>query len=125
MRATAPDPMSFHAHDLVDEEELAHMCSMSRVELEELVDYGALAPMEHGPATQHLFSAACVPLLRKASRLRMDFDLDLFTVGLLLGYLQRVEELEKEVRSLRARLPHPLQRHGEGPATWREPHDHS
>lgn len=125
MQATAPEPMSLHAHDLVDEDELAHMCSMSRVELEELVDYGVLVPIEQGAAIQHLFSAACVPLLRRASRLRADFDLDLFTMGLLLGYLQRVEELEQQVRSLRARLPHASPLHREGPAPWREPHDHS
>jgi chaperone modulatory protein CbpM len=125
MQATVPDPMLLHPHQLVDEEELAQMCSMNRAELEELVDYGALAPLQHGAATEHLFSAACVPLLRRASRLRADFDLDLFTLGLLLGYLQRVEELEQQVRSLRARLPHPSQVHHEGPAPWREPHDHS
>jgi chaperone modulatory protein CbpM len=125
MQATAPDVMSLHAHDLVDEEELARMCSMSRIELEELVDYGVLAPVEHGAAPQHLFSAACVPLLRKASRLRADFDLDLFTMALLLGYFQRVEELEQQIRSLRARLPHASPLHREGPAPWREPHGHS
>lgn len=123
MRATVPDPMSLHARDLVDEEELAHMCRMSRAELEELVDYGALVPMEHGAATQHLFNAACVPLLRKAARLRADFDLEPFAMVLLLQYLQRVEELEQQVRSLRAHLPHPLPLQREGPAPWHEPHD--
>jgi len=43
--------------------------------------------------------------LRAASKLRLDFDLDLFTVAILLGNLNRIEVLERQVHSLQALLP--------------------
>lgn len=107
------------AQRAVDEAELAHMCQLTIAEVEELVDYGALAPLA-GPTRQ--FSAACIAPLREASRLRGHYDLDLFTVSLLLGYLQRIAQLEQQVRALQVHVPHPQLLPREGPATWREPH---
>lgn len=100
--------------------ELAQMCGMSSSELNELVEYGALVPLAGGGPLH--FSAACVAPLREAVRLRADFDLDLFTTALLLGYLQRIELLEQRVRSLEAHLPQRGSSRHEGPAPWREPH---
>jgi hypothetical protein len=51
-----------------------------------------------------VFSADYVMPLRKAGRLRRDFDLDLFTAGLLLDQLLRIDALETQVRALQARL---------------------
>ncbi|HSW20525.1 MAG TPA: chaperone modulator CbpM [Ramlibacter sp.] len=110
------DWMWLHADELVSQHELALICSMSSGDLDELVEYGALAPLQDRPGAGRFFSANCIPLLRKVSRLRVDFDLDLFTAGLIFGYLQRVEDLEQQVRSLEARLPHPLHPSREGPA---------
>ena len=59
--------------------------------------------------------------LREAARLRAQFDLDLFTVALLLGYLQRIARLEHQLRSLQAHVPYPQHLPREGPAPWREP----
>ncbi len=84
--------------------ELAQICALSVDELDELMDYGALVPMQD-VRQERLFSAECAMPLRTAGKLRQDFDLDLFTVGLLLGYLNRIEALERQVRSLQARLP--------------------
>ena len=106
------------AHRAVGEAELAHMCQLTVAELEELVDYGALVPLA-GPVRQ--FSAACIAPLREASRLRGYYDLDLFTVSLVLGYLQRITQLEQQVRALQVHLPHPQQLPREGPGTWHEP----
>ncbi len=81
--------------------ELSMASGMSTAELDELVDYGALMPLESaqpGP----VFSAEYAKPLSKACRLRTDFHLDIFTVGLLLGYLTRIEVLERQAR---ARLP--------------------
>lgn len=107
------------AQRAVDEAELAHMCQLTVRELEELVEYGVLVPLA-GPVRQ--FSAACVGPLREALRLRRHYDLDLFTASLLLGYLQRIMQLEQQVRGLQAQLPHPQLLPREGPATWHEPH---
>lgn len=84
--------------------ELSQYCGLSRAELDELVDYCALQPVENA-VEEPVFSAGWVEPLRAAGKLRVDFDLDLFTVAILLGNLNRIESLERQVRSLQARLP--------------------
>ena len=107
---------------LVTEGDLASMCGVTAAEVDELVEYGVLVPQRQDALQPPVFDAACVPRLREAFRLRRDFDLELFAVGLLVGYLERIQELERQVRALQAQLPHagPLLR--EGPALWHEPH---
>jgi chaperone modulatory protein CbpM len=123
MATDVPDPHWLDPHRRVDQAELAHMCSLSVVELDELVEYGALVPLvPEGSAATRCFSAACVAPLREAVRLRALYDLDVFTVSLLLGYLQRIEHLEHQLRALHAHVPHPQPLPREGPAPWREPH---
>jgi len=110
------------AGEIITHTELTQVCRISVAELDELVEYGALAPMKE-QGGERIFSRACVASLRTASRLRQDYDLDLFTVALLLEHLSRIEELEREVRFLRAHLPsHVIAPHREGPQPWREPH---
>jgi chaperone modulatory protein CbpM len=110
------------ARETVTVTELSRVSGLTLSELEELVEYGALAPVQR-TQTPLVFSAACVAPLRHAVRLRTDYDLDLFMVGMLLDYLQRIEDLEKQVRSLKAQLPkHAHAPHHEGPEPWREPH---
>jgi chaperone modulatory protein CbpM len=84
--------------------ELGRACSMSAEELQELVDYGVLVPLREA-AAEVRFSAAWVMPLRRAARLRSDFDLDLYAVSLLLRCMERIEALESELHSLRARQP--------------------
>lgn len=110
------------SRERVTRSELSRVCGLTEAEVAELVDYGALRAL---PATgaEPLFSAECLPALRRATRLRRDLDLDLFTVALLLQYLDRIEVLERQVRSLRAQVSFhapPVPR--EGPQPWREPH---
>jgi len=92
------------AREVVTLAELARICALSPAELDELVDDGVLVPVEQ-TRQERLFSAECVMPLRTAGKLRQDFDLDLFTVGLVLGYLKRIEALERQVRTLKAQLP--------------------
>jgi chaperone modulatory protein CbpM len=92
------------AREVITLAELARVCALSPAELDELVDDGVLVPLEQA-RQERLFSAECVMPLRTAGKLRQDFDLDLFTVGLLLGYLNRIEALERQVRTLKAHLP--------------------
>lgn len=83
-------------------EQLSGFSGLSVVELSELVGYSALVPE---PSTHmHLdckcnhewtFSAQWLKPLRAVFKLRNDFDLDLFTVAIVLGKLQRIEELER------------------------------
>jgi chaperone modulatory protein CbpM len=106
--------------------ELARACGLTADELRELADYGALRPLPSA-GSEPVFSADALPVLREAARLRRDFDLDLFAVAILVGYLERIEALERQVHSLQAHMPLHMPfnmpgAHREGPQPWREPH---
>jgi chaperone modulatory protein CbpM len=90
--------------DAVTVNELSQVSGFGPAEVDELVEYGALPPLPVD-RQERLFSAQCITQLRTASKLRLDFDLDLFTVAMLLGYLNRIEALERQVRGLQAHLP--------------------
>jgi chaperone modulatory protein CbpM len=123
MEVKPSDWMWLDTRHNVDQQELAQMCSMSEAEVDELVDYGVLVPLVNAPG--RLFNAAVVPSLREAVRLRADFDLDLFTVSLLLRYLQRIVQLEHQLRALQApqgQYTQQVHMQRDGPAPWHEPH---
>jgi chaperone modulatory protein CbpM len=94
--------------ETITQAELSHCCGMSEAEINELVDYCALVPNPppNPPVTEErTYSAQWVVPLRNASKMRLDFDLDIFTVAILLGNLNRIEVLERQVHSLQALLP--------------------
>ena len=95
---------SLDASSTITLTELAQCCGLSAAELDELVDYNALAPVADS-AAERIFSAHWVVPLRTAARMRLDFDLDVFTVAILLGQLIQIELLERQVQSLQALLP--------------------
>jgi chaperone modulatory protein CbpM len=107
MPAQNPDSFSFDIHETITLTELAECCGMSLQELDELVDYSALVP-EACATPERVFSAHWVAPLRSAAKLRFDFDLDLFTVAIVLGNLNRIEVLERQVQSLLALVPQKL-----------------
>ena len=92
------------ARETVSMAELSRVCGLTEAELGELMEYGALAPLDRQPP-ERLFSSECIGPLRRAARLRRDFDLDLFAVALLLDYLHRIDALERQVKSLQAHVP--------------------
>jgi len=119
--STGTDWLRLESQEAITVAELSRMCALSESELVELVDYGALAPLPQPGGM--LFAADCVAPLRHAARLRADFDLDLFTLALLVGYLRRIESLERKLHSLQAQLPQRGHHRGdEGPEPWREEH---
>lgn len=81
--------------------ELARASGMGTHEVAELVEYGALVTLTTS-REEPVFSASCVPPLRAANRLRQDYDLDIFTVVLLIESLTRIEALERQIRALEA-----------------------
>jgi len=103
MKQVPADTILLDASETVTLSELSQCCGMSSTELDELVDYCALVPLES--TTERIFSAHWVTPLRAASKLRRDFDLDVFTVALVLGHLKQIEVLESQVISLMALLP--------------------
>ena len=90
--------------DAVTVSELSQVSGFGPAEVDELIEYGALPPLQV-QRQERLFSAQCITQLRTASKLRLDFDLDLFTVAMVLGYLNQIEALERQVRALQANLP--------------------
>ena len=96
--------------ETVTQTELSDCCGISEAELNELIDYCALepiaptAPQNIGQAERN-FSTQWVIPLRHAAKLRLDFDLDIFTVAVLLGSFNRIEVLERQVQALQALLP--------------------
>jgi chaperone modulatory protein CbpM len=101
------DPVEYFILDTTETitlPELAECCGMSPAELDELVDYNALVPLPDA-TPERAFSAHWVTPLRSAARMRLDFDLDLFTVAILLGQLVQIELLQRQLETLRALLP--------------------
>jgi hypothetical protein len=91
-------------------------------ELIELAKGGSLRPLQID-SPDPMFSPACVSPLRKVRTLQTSRNMDLSTVGLLIGYEHRIEELEHVVRTLKAHLPpHAVPAQREGPLPWREQH---
>ena len=89
------------ADDAIGIAELAQACAMSRAELEELMEYGALLPLTSLRAEPE-FALEWLRPLRIAGELRRDYDLDLFVVVIVMDYLRRIETLEARVQSLQA-----------------------
>lgn len=85
----------------IEMDELARATGLHVEEIVELVEYGVFEPA--GAARlEWRFSARCIALGRRASRLRADFDLDLPALALVSALLERIDELEAEVVRLRA-----------------------
>jgi len=85
--------------------QLAELSSLSEAELRELVDYGAIAPV-NPDSSSWVFNGTCLLTVRTACRLRISFDLEPQEVALVVSLLNRIHDLEAQVGSLRAQLPH-------------------
>src|ERR1700675_519572 len=81
--------------------QLLVLSGLSDHDLRELVDHGALTPVDPR-ASSWMFTSYCVVLARKARRLRSDFELDAHAVSVLLGFVERIEALENELHAMRA-----------------------
>jgi chaperone modulatory protein CbpM len=84
--------------------QLCELSGLSETELRGLVEYGAIAPADP-LAREWTFSADRLVVARSAHRLRRDFDLDFQGLALAITLLERVRDLEDELRDLRARVP--------------------
>lgn len=106
MQAESAEPVPIDERRTLTQADLCSLCRLSGEEVEELVDYGVLTPVvvaTGGP----LFNAAAALALRQAASMRARFDLDLFTLGLLFTQLERIADLERQVRTLEVHLQHP------------------
>ncbi|HXX84029.1 MAG TPA: chaperone modulator CbpM [Casimicrobiaceae bacterium] len=83
---------------------LAELSGLEEARLRELVDYGALAPVDPAAASW-TFSAECVVTARTACRLLNDFELEPHGLALVLTLLERIRELRSELQRLHAEMP--------------------
>jgi chaperone modulatory protein CbpM len=104
MRVEYSQALWLSEHQQMTLTELAEFSGFTESELNELIDCGALEPLAV-QQEQRVFGAQCITLLRTAFRLRDDFELDTQGLALALALLERVNELESQLRHLQARLP--------------------
>jgi chaperone modulatory protein CbpM len=84
--------------------ELSESSGLSEPELQDLVALGAIEPVD-ADAQHWNFAARCIIAARTACRLRDDFELDAQGLALVMTLLDRVEELETELKRLHAHVP--------------------
>src|SRR5256885_1725567 len=89
-------------HTRITVTELAESCGIGEAVVQELVEYGALTPTGARPG-EWIFDAECVMSVRKAVRLCNDLELETSAMALVVSFLERIHELEAQVRRLRAK----------------------
>lgn len=102
MKAEHAEPQWLTAECEFSLTELVELSGSSVDELRELVDYGAIAPV-NPESPQWVFPGQCLPIVRLACRLRAGFDLEPHSVALVVTLLDRIRELEAQIGGMRAR----------------------
>jgi chaperone modulatory protein CbpM len=104
MKIELADALWLDKHQEVAFAELAQWSGLSEAELRELVDCGALVPIDAQSAAWS-FGGECLVTVRTARRLRDDLELDPHALALALMFLDRIRRLEAQLRELQAQLP--------------------
>lgn len=104
MKIERADAQWLHEHAEVSFEELAELSGLAPELLRELVDYGALVPVD-AHSDHWSFTSDCVVIVRTVSRLRQDFDLDAGALAVALNLVERIHGLEAQLAELRSQLP--------------------
>ena len=84
--------------------QLAELAGIPESEVRELVDYGAVTPVDP-ESSPWIFNGKCLLTIRTACRLRVSFDLEPHGVALIVSLLERIHDLEAQLGSLRAQFP--------------------
>ena len=92
-----------HHHE-VSLDELAELSGLAQVELRQLVESGALTPINPDEEAWS-FSGQCVVSIRTLSRLKQDFELEPNAFALTLVFLERIRRLELKVQELNPLKP--------------------
>ncbi len=87
--------------DYLSIEEVIALCELSEEDVAELMDYGALNS-DMVVDEEIFFAAQRMQYLKDACQHRRDYDLDVFAVVLLMGYLQEIADLKQQVGELQA-----------------------
>lgn len=84
--------------------QLQELSGLTAHELQELIDCGALRPLDESAAPL-LFASRCLVTVRTATRLRQGFELEPHGLALAVRLLERIRELEAQLEQARAQLP--------------------
>jgi len=84
-------------------QDMLRLSGFSLDQLVELVECGAFEP-EGVTVETWTFTARSAIIARRAASLRIDFELDTQGTSLVLGLLDRIDEMEKRMRELEAQL---------------------
>ena len=95
------DDIRLDANEALTMPEILELSGLAEAMLRELVDYGALEPVDWN-ASPMTFDTHCVVIARTAQRLSRDFELDAHALSVVLRLFERIDALEAEVRALRA-----------------------
>jgi chaperone modulatory protein CbpM len=90
-------------HTTISYAELVSASGVPEQVLHEMVSYGALTP-QGADASTWTFTTRSLVVVRKAQRLQREFELDTHAATVVLRYLERIEALEAQLRSLQAQL---------------------
>lgn len=107
MQIEKAEVLWLHEHYEFSLAELARLSGLAEAELHEWVDEGVLVPIDPN-APQWSFGADRLVTIRRAYRLRKDFELEPQGLALVLALLDQIHALEAQVRDLHARLPRVL-----------------
>ncbi len=101
MRHETLDIVWLNAERTMTRGELLALTGLGEAELSELLDCGAVVPLDEREQPAR-FTAQCVASVRRARRLREELELEPHALGVAVALLERIAELESEVRHLRA-----------------------
>lgn len=103
MRIELTEVFWLHEHHTLSVSQLAELSGLSESEINELEDYGVIAP--NNTDSLRSFDPQSIVASKTARRLRDDFELTMHGVALALALLDRVRNLEMQLSDLRAQLP--------------------
>jgi chaperone modulatory protein CbpM len=104
MRVELTEVVRIEEHHELSLSELAELSRLTEADLKELQECGVIAPVDPAAGKQR-FTAESLVVARAAWRLREDLELDAYGVAVALALLDRIRELQAEIRELRARSP--------------------
>ena len=84
-------------------QELLAVSGLPADELQVLIDFGVVAPLAEGERAG-FFPGGAVLVVRRAARLRRDFDLSADSLALVMALLERIEATEAQLRELECQL---------------------
>lgn len=103
MRRELADALWLDSPTALSFDDLAARSGLPARVLRELVDYGAIDPIDRA-APVWMFESRLVVLACAAQRLHRDLELDSYALAVALRYVEQVERLQREVRRLRMLL---------------------